>query len=258
MIEFNSLSADFIPSEDAIIRMSWKDTLQWFRRIQTFVDEIPVESDSSGGGPDDWSVEEDDPEKVVPARTPMEEMCLRSGDEEEEEEDPDAYLDEVQPPPRDRWWRERAEKEEKQRQQESRSLHGRKAAAARWNRRDELAAELAQEEKNRKRAERAPHRETDKAVLATLVFGTHLAQMHRVCKWMRWPLPSIRTIQRRIAVVGAELVEFAKRKIEVVYQQMPRGSSAALDGAWAHPRHSEQHALSVVSPYAGASRSWWR
>ena len=42
MIEFNSLSADFIPSEDAIIRMSWKDTLQWFRRIQAFVDDIPV------------------------------------------------------------------------------------------------------------------------------------------------------------------------------------------------------------------------
>jgi hypothetical protein len=170
-------------------------------------------------------------------------------DEEEDEEDPDEFLPPVSP--HDRWVAQRAEKREAERKQEARKLHARKAAAVRWKRQEELEAELEREERERKRIEREPFRDVDKAVLCILVWGEHMTQLSRSFRWMRADFPSVRSIQRRMSTVCAEIVDFGKRKLDAVYQAMPMGSVAALDGAWAHPRHSGQHTMSVVSAFAG-------
>jgi hypothetical protein len=57
--------------------------------------------------------------------------------------------------------------------------------------------------------------------------------------------PDVRAIHRRMGVVGGDIVQLC------VYQAMPPGATVALDGAWAHPRHSGQHTMSVNSEISG-------
>jgi hypothetical protein len=113
-------------------------------------------------------------------------------------------------------------------------------AKKRWAKDRERKAAERREQLRRKR--RRYHR-SDNAAFGVLLFGARVSQIDSVMRFTRADFPCKSTLSKRLKVISGEILQWGHKRLCREYKNVPRGSTAQTDGAWAHSRRSTQHTM---------------